>query len=356
MSYLQLSERQAEELLAHMVVREPFRLQSLARRIASFGGDLEAFDGSFESLETLWAWFIEYVAAGLPGLDRDARPSAWRVTWAEGLHMSPDQIAMTVVGEEMDHYVRQVFVRWAPPGDWVLQRTEDPRLFPSPQEYRPGVVLEGVWRMGLWGSILVESVIYRSLARENDRDAMTRWMRRVGAMPEGVVQERGPSVLAPYLEVDLGPEPPESAVSPMWGWAELGPEPSSGLPPLPPPAGEAVTLWRGSWDAVDEIDQAGVLDPVALAEVLAEVGGTVGGAVVTAEVLVDGSAEVDDCVEVEVGDNLVRVDVFLLDGTVRQVSAEPFAATKSQWRAVRGALRRYAKSQKARMVTDSEMQ
>lgn len=42
MSYLYLSEGQAEELLAHMVVREPFRLQSLARHVASSGGDLEA--------------------------------------------------------------------------------------------------------------------------------------------------------------------------------------------------------------------------------------------------------------------------------------------------------------------------
>lgn len=69
-------------------------------------------------------------------------------------------------------------------------------------------------------------------------------MRR-GAMPEGVVQERGPSVLAPYLEVDLGPEPLESVVSPMWGWAELGPEPSNGLPPWPPKAGEVGRLRGG---------------------------------------------------------------------------------------------------------------
>lgn len=356
MSYMSMSEAQAEELLAHLVVREPFRLQSLARRIAASGGDLEALDASVESLDVLWDWYLGYAAAGLPGVGVEERPSMWREEWLDSpvVHQRPLPREM-VVGEEIDHYLRLVFARWEPPGDWVLFRTEDPERFDEIKEYEPGVMLGGVWKPALWGEALTDKLARGAIVPPYERGAITRGLRRAGMLPEGVVQERGPSVLAPYLEMDLGPEPPESKVSPMWGWVELGPAPQSAVAPDygARPVDEGVTVWRGPWDALDELELAGVLDAGRLAVVLAEAGGTVKGEPVTAAMLTGGVGESD--VEVDIGDGLAQVEVFLLDGTIRQVGAEPWSVSKAQWRSLKAALRRYAKGEKGRIVADSAM-
>src|SRR5690606_38697978 len=101
-------------------------------------------------------------------------------------------------------------------------------------------------------------------------DSLLKFVLRREGWSEAPAQERGPSVLAPYLEVELGPIAEVAAVSPVWVWAEVGPaevrEARSGL------QAEPWLLWRGSFDDLERPELLGKLDTSAVAEALGGLG------------------------------------------------------------------------------------
>lgn len=359
----QVSQEQALAYCEHVRVREPFRLQDLARRMAATGGPIGEMDASFVSLVPLWDWFVRYVLDGCPGISPDARPSL--------TYQSSDDTAETdaarkgresnwrtkLAAEGLEHYLRLVWDRYEPPAEW--------NVYVPPRRDRYGDYRENYtgFASPSGGFRVVDNVLAAAWEIAEDRgharrsetllnlQLITGWDTRMDVP----VQERRPSVLEPLLEVDLGEMPPVAAVSPVWSWPEdwWKPEPwTPGSQTSGGRVGEEMTLWRGRAEHLDEPARLEPLPADAVAIGLTGAGfvGADGDRVDAGELL--GGEEV---IELGHGAEAALAQVLVADGAVRAVHIEPLAPTREQWRDVTGALRALARRVRARFVADDRI-
>jgi len=152
---------------------------------------------------------------------------------------------------------------------------------------------------------------------------------------------RGESVLAPYLTADLGPVPPQAAVTPVLSWLA---EPTP--PPPPAPTGPRLdkqpqlVIMRGPGAGLEDPRLLEPLDEAVVAAALVDLGYTIEGRQPTAaDLTVDEAtftAEVDD-------QWFSELCVAAHDGRLRLVDLNQTVATTEHWNRVVTRLRRLAR-------------
>jgi len=360
------SRVQAWEFRDYVRARELFKLQELARRIVASGGSVDELDASFASLVPLWEWFVDFAQAGCPGVDSGVVPARWRDLVAGGAD-TPERRAefemsrkARVVAEGMEHYLRLVWDRYAPPTSWEIYITPERERELFGIHHATGITAAGRWREVNLAEGRVNSLL-DGRGHADRADGLVALLMRRERWTDLPVQERGPSVLAPYLDMDLGPIPEAAAISPVWVWPQVGPaEVRAGRKQAP---GEPVLLWRGTFDDLERPELLGVLDAGAVTEALAELG-FVGpeGAPLDEEglmVLASQAGQDDgDGVVANVAhrDEAAQAGVVVVGGTVRMLQVEPFDADRKTWTVITKRLRALASSQKARFIKESHMQ
>jgi len=356
-----LSWKQAVAVRDHVRAREPFRLQDLARRMAATGGPVDQMDASFASLVPLWAWFDGFVLDGCPGIDPDdAMPSMLAKAdmvppdspqWELARRYRPASVAT----EGIEHYLRLVWLRFDPPAHWDVYVTPRGARVPDDIHHSTGVVTStgGFWDMSLVQSIKLSVIEDRMFARRPE--ALLEWAVRQEGWSTAPAQDRGPSVLVPLLDADLGPMPPAAAVSPVWDWPKEWWKARPAPLPAQPTVGEPMTLWRGRPDDLDEPARLAALPADEVARVLAAAG------LVAEHGPIDGpgllaSADADGFVELAHPQETIQAQVIVADGAVRAVHVEPLAPSRAQWTALTSALRNLARTTGARLVRDDHME
>lgn len=350
MLFFQLPYEVAVAYRDHVVAREPYRLRDLALRMRETGGPLVEMDATVASLVPLWRWFVHYILDGAPGVPDDVVPSLLRFEWGDGpgprgaVHRRA-----AVTAEGIEHYARLVMAGVDPPAPWGVHVTRSRGRTLDGHHHQTGVVRSDgdVQMVGYLQGHVVE--VLQGDPRTRSEDFLSTWVLALLGLGERLpVQERGPSVLEPHLHADLPPMPRAAQVSP---WLEYV------KPVVDPPAqrnerwGEETTLFKGRASGLD--DEPWRLKPLPadrVAAALAEAGfRTEGGAPLTAaDVLVDGG-------EFAHRSEVAMAAVAVHEGQVRAVHLEPVAGGQAEWEQMIAPLRRLARSLRARLQADSEI-
>lgn len=150
-----ISPAQAHEWLQYNRAAGPQRLRSLARWVANTDGPLDQLDSTLESLDTLWAWFLDFMVEGLAGQispnSKSDRDTAFDVTPTNG----PAGLAAEALAE----YTLQVIRQTHPDAEWSLHPQEafsGPMLF----ENEVGVTTRGEWHFlhALTGNLVLRAM------------------------------------------------------------------------------------------------------------------------------------------------------------------------------------------------------
>lgn len=150
-----ISPAQAHEWLQYNRAAGPQRLHSLARWVANTDGPLDGLDSTLESLDTLWAWFLDFMVEGLARqISPDARSdrdTAFDVTPTNG----PADLAAEAIAE----YTLQVIRQTHPDAEWSLhphEASSGPMLF----ENEVGVTTRGEWHFlhALTGNLVLRAL------------------------------------------------------------------------------------------------------------------------------------------------------------------------------------------------------
>ena len=340
---------QAATYLRFIAAREPYVLQFLARSMAQSGGPIEEMDASFTSLNSLWGWAIDYVTAGCPGADEHyARLREQTGEGGKEWEVDPIWIAMKV-GEGIDYYLHLVWQRYSPPAPWKLYETPGRSRMKDADHHNVGISLDGEWTQVDFGSSSVAMLLDGHGAAKEPR-RLGRVMLMSRDWSEWPALPPGPSVLTPFVDADLGPMPPDGQISLKALQAEVR---ANEVPVVEPAAGEPVTLWRGPFDALDDPSLAGALDAEHVASVLGDLGFVDGdGARPTASALRTASG---DGIELCIPSMDAAAALIASNGELRLVHVEPVEISRSGWRRVRAELKKLAKTQTARLVTDSDI-
>jgi hypothetical protein len=332
MDFANLSLERGLEFRDHVEAREPFFLRELAQWMDATGGPLNRMDATADSLVDLWAWFVGFVDRGCPGVAADALP-------ADQPDSEPCKAArLSAVAERVNHYVRVVVERYDPPAPWAVLRSPKGK----PRDYFENFT--GILRSD--GQVPYFEFVKNASHGVAQSDAKARepgellrlvLMRYPAVVPDGV---RGESVLVPYLTADLGPVPPQAAVSPVMRWLA---EPE---PPAPPPAGPQMmkqpqlVVMRGPGAGLEDPRLLEPLDEAVVVVALVDLGYTIEGRrPVPADLTVDEAtfiAAVDD-------QWFSELCVAAHDGRLRLVDLNQTVATPRHWSRVVRRLRRLAR-------------
>lgn len=339
MEFWELTYEQAMAHCEHVTAREPHRLEWLARRVAETGGPLDELDASWTSLVPLWAWVVEYAAAGFPAVEDDILPSA-SVVAPVTLRTPEEELVRRgdVLGEALGHYVRLVLERCGMSVPWQVY-VQEARV-QEISHHATGYYLSSE-RSGFMEADLVLAIcVSRARSGKHGGRAHTYLqellMRRLGPGWSPGEQSRGASVLRPFLESPLPPMPDDVAVSPFvrLAWSKMSPDVREGRA-----FGDELTLAVGPRRGVEEDPSLLTpLDPVRLVRVLTAAGfAREDGSEFTAEdLLVDGA-------QVYGPDGVAYVEVHVADGAVRMLTLAPAGGgTASQWREIEQRLRNHA--------------
>jgi hypothetical protein len=359
-SFAHVSWEQAVAYRDHVRAREPYRLRDLARWMAATNGPIEAADASFASLVPVWQWFVGFLLDGCPGIDPRARmpfvtaedmPDGWPGDRGELPAVGARAQAAAVA---MEHYLGLVWQRYDPPATWEIYITPRRARTPDYIHFSTGVRVSsgGTWIVDAIYTLAIQVIDDRIYARRPE--ALLEWAIRKMGWSTAPGQDPGPSLLAPLLVADLGPEPEVAAVSPVWFWPTDYWKAKSGTT-RERPVGQEMTLWRGPVASLDE-DPA-LLEPLPVGDVAALLAahGFVGE---------DGPLDATHLLEAGDEDGMVelghvreagQVQVLVADGAVRSVHLEPWAFTKAEWTALTKDLRALARRLGARFMADDRI-
>ncbi|MCV2395251.1 hypothetical protein OEB99_13110 [Actinotalea sp. M2MS4P-6] len=318
MLFSQVSLERAQEFCDHVRAREPYFLREVATWMAATGGPIDSMDASAESLVELWQWFVRFVDMGMPGVSSDVRP-------ADLPEVKPSEnIRRTVAGERLGHYVRLVVGHYDPPAGWAVKvsRPGQPR---DAFEHITGIQRsDGEVPDFEYVRIAARRASSESM-NSRDPDRLLRLVQmRFPKVAEG--EPRGKSVLAHYLAADLGPMPPEAAVTPVLRWTE---EPE----PVPAPSNPVLVkqpqlvLIRGPAAGLEDPRLLEPLDEQVVAAALGELGYRVDGRVPTARDL-----RVDEASFIAQDEHWYsEVSVAVHRRRLRLVDVDQTAATAEHW-------------------------
>lgn len=365
MKFSELTPGQAELFCEHVVAREAYMLRDLATWLDQSGGPIELMDASLASLDPLWAWCMDFARADYLELaDTQVPATQPELTYGKYL-VEPGWVRRRkseVLGDRLAHYIRLVVARLAPGAYWGVFRERRRPLSNLNQQtvvFMPGwhpPEHDGIdWPVFLFETIgiLTVGAVAPSPARSAASAAAvarpdrlrTMVSRHLPAELTAVNQDRQPSVLTPYLQVDL-PEPPALARdTPALAWL---PTPT---PPAPAPVARReaggwseMVLAKGPAAGLD--DEPWLLTPLPVDRVTAalRVGGFTG--VDTAAILAEAEFDHSDAV--------AHVMTLVHDGQLRALHIEPLNPTTSSWEELLTPLRALASELGAHLLPEGE--
>lgn len=343
MMFSKTTREQAEEFCAHVIAREPFRLHDLARRMHATDGPLNRMDGTYASLVPLWAWFIDYIHADLPGVPHDAMPSTWP-TPSGFQHDTPahrheltDARRRESATEGLWHYLRLVHAHELGHATWRVRVTPAGEVR---DHYHHSTVI------GLHGTDFIDPSFvavsaYHVHRRRPTALEHTDLLRNVyPRVPYDLDAGPGPSLLTAFLEADPGPEPENVTTSPVTRWSDdwwAGGRATTSAPaPAPSPAPQDHTPWEDLTLArtgvhhddldADTLDHIPPLDTTTLARALTHAGfiGTDNHQVTTDDLTRDGTYLAHR-------DHTAQALTLATHGQLRALGIEPAAPTTDTW-------------------------
>jgi hypothetical protein len=215
-----ISPAQAQEWLRYNRAAGPQRLYSLARWVANTNGPLDQLDSTLESLDTLWAWFLDFMVEGLAGqISPDAksdRDTSFDVTPTNG----PADLAAEVLAE----YTLQVIRQTHSDAEWSIyphEASSGPMLF----ENEVGVTTRGEWYFlhALTGNLVLRALrgVPQALMATRLRDIVVKHLPSVcteplpgpGFMLRDALRFAGPVLEAPRFSKDQFDSPRPSTAS-----------------------------------------------------------------------------------------------------------------------------------------------
>lgn len=359
--YCNLNREQALELREHVIAREPYYLRDLAQWMRATGGPIDAMDASIASLDPLWQWCVDLAHRDFEGLTDGLIPSRDPELAVPNGHHGWEQARQSAVaGDRLTHYLRLVLGRLVPGAYWDLylqppkgpleSAHQDTVVFLPGHTYRWRgrnlafhVNLEPVPRFARSAIDPTVSPARRSPTRLRD------WTL-AGLPPElrAMPQEREPSVLADYLDLELPPMPDIVRTTPVIGWLQAP-------PPVPVPVVEEkirgdYTMAKGPALGLD--DEPWLLAPLPADQVAAAL--TAGGFIdddhgdrVDALALLAGRQIVH-------ADGIASIDPFVHDGALRALFIEALDATPAAWHRTLKPLYALAEALGARLAPDED--
>lgn len=337
MLFYDLSPARAVQFCEHVVAREPYLLRDLASWLDQTGGPLEEMDGSVESLISLWEWYLDLARADFLGLTEDLMPSTLPRLVGPDLPEDLERARSAwVVADRLVHYARLVLARLVPGAHWAV--SHDPRDMYTHQF--PGVVLPG-WPArkpfkGEW-YVVYFFVVGRFALAATEEDVPATQLRTmvVRECPADLVparQDPAPSVLRPYLTMDLPPMPEAARLTPTLAWLD---DPAPAPEPTHAPEDEDwedLVLAKGPALGLD--DEPWLLTPLPADRVAAAL--TAGGFPdLDAAALLGGD-------EFEHPDDIAQIATLVTDGALRALYIEPINPTPQSWEHLLAPLRMLA--------------
>lgn len=136
-----ISPAQAQEWLQFNRAAGPQRLHALAQWVVNTGGPIDKLDSSLASLDTLWAWFLDFMGSGLeeqiPAVSQSDQASAFDFTSTDG--------PLALAAEALAEYTLQVIRQTHPDANWSLFPHENHPGVPMLYENEVGVSTQGEW-------------------------------------------------------------------------------------------------------------------------------------------------------------------------------------------------------------------
>ena len=361
--FSELAREQADEYCEHVVAREPYHLRDLARWMRATDGPIDAMDASLASLDPLWQWYVDLARRDFAGLTDGLVPSR------EPYLADPERTEIlerarqsAAAGDRLMHYLRLVLDRLVPGAHWgvYIQPPKGPREADHQETvvFLPGHTYR--WR----GKTLVRyaelSPVTRFARRAlsptaPDANRSPTWLRewlttyKLGEELSSVPQDRGPSVLADYLDRDLPPMPEIARITPLAAWMASPRSTREASRPVAEVGGEYTFAKGPALGLDDEPWLLAVLPADRVATALTEGGfiDDVHGDRIAAETLLAGE-------QVTHADGLASIDPFVHDGSLRALFIEPVSATYEAWERALAPLRRLASELGARLAPDDE--
>jgi hypothetical protein len=136
-----ISPAQAQEWLQFNRAAGPQRLHALARWVVNTGGPIDELGSSLESLDTLWAWFLDFMGSGLveqiPADSQSDQALAFDFTSTDG--------PLALAAEALAEYTLQVIRQTHPDANWSLFPHEKHAGIPMLYENEVGMSTQGEW-------------------------------------------------------------------------------------------------------------------------------------------------------------------------------------------------------------------
>lgn len=123
-----IDSAQAQEWLRFNEAAGPQRLRALAQWVTHTEGPLDELDSSMESLDVVWAWFLDFMAADFAGLI----PADYESDRGVAFHDVPENDPLAYAAEVLAEYVLEVIRQSNPDAAWALYPHEKhvgPMLF-----------------------------------------------------------------------------------------------------------------------------------------------------------------------------------------------------------------------------------
>jgi len=190
-----LTAEQAAQFREHVVGREDARLADLARWVAATTGPLDALDGSIDSIEALWVWFLKFRASKFPGVPDGPRPSVL-IEMSKAPPKLREYWRSQYVAETMQHYLFRVVRRVDPGARWAVQPD------PASEEFQRTVIVTGGRSVDITSPIMTMAMIAHIgvVLVDEPTKLQENFLHYFGWSDDVPAVAPGPSVLAPYLE------------------------------------------------------------------------------------------------------------------------------------------------------------
>jgi len=302
--------------LEHVVALGPVRLSDLAYQMFDTGGPIESMDGSLESLEPFWAWFISRMQAGFPEIPEGSAPSRTRLLQWELTDIT-GRVAYAI--EPMGHYLLEVLKRYDPSAHWTLYKPVAPD--DAGTHTTVAQVADG-------RQFPLEQIPYvRALKVLKDMNSTT---------PASFLMDK----VRHQLELDTFGPPVAASGSILTDYLKQPRIPSTDPRRLPPAVGAELRAHPFPDRVISSIEQciladpnadlgrlsdARSLDPEILAEELAAMGGHIRGVAATAtDLLREGTIVV-------IKDHLMAVSAVVSGGEIKALDVEPIRLSEAEW-------------------------
>jgi hypothetical protein len=338
--------------VSHLVAREPYRLRDLAVRMRDTGGPVEAMDASLASLGPLWEWFVEYVLADCPGVPEDVRLSRWPRAGDESAEVRVERRRASAA-EGLEHYLRLVLLRWQAPAEWTVVVTSNG---PFDLAYLEPAITRPQGALAPTGFLFVMAHhIPENIRGARGPEALLRQVVIFRlSLQELPVEEALPSVLVPYLTMDLPPMPEIAQIATLARLeAEFEAELAAAAATAPPPeprVGSEEVLARGPGIGLEEPWLLAPLPAQTVAAGLTAAGFTSQGTerVLPADLLVDGG-------EVHHRDQAAVITTLVHDGELRALHLEPVNDVPSLWDPMHASLADLARALGAHLGLEDDL-